>query len=81
MVRMDQQMYSKPEFSMYINGRRRPRGHIQALREIRQGYPLSPFLFLIISEVFGALINRAHESGVYEGFLVGQDKVHLSILR
>ena len=64
---------------MFINGR--PRGRIKATRVIRQGDHLSPFLFLIISELLGAFISQIYSNGLFEGFLVGQDKVHLSILQ
>lgn len=68
-----------PKFLVFINGK--PRGHIQASRGIRQGDPLSPFLFLIISKVLNNLVHKAHDNGLYEGFLVGKDKMHLLILQ
>lgn len=46
-----------------------------------QGDPLSPFLFLIVSDVLNALVDRIDVNALFEGFLVGKDKVHLSILQ
>ena len=69
---------SNPKFSIFINGR--SRGRILATRVIRQGDPLSPFLFLLVSEVLNALIARIYEKGKYEGFMVEKDRVHVSIL-
>lgn len=43
--------------------------------------PLSRFLFLIVSEVLVVFISWIHENGMFEGFLVGKDKIHLSILQ
>lgn len=68
-----------PKYSIFINGR--PGGWIQTTRGIRQGYPLSPFLFLLVSKVLSSLIARLHDRGVYEGFRVGRDKIHVSILQ
>ena len=36
----------------------RSRGTIKATRRIRQGDPLSPFIFLLISKLLSALLNR-----------------------
>lgn len=70
---------SNPKFSIFINCK--PKGRIQATRGIRQGDPLSPFLFLLFSEVLSALLSRIHEKGKYEGFVVGKDCVHVSLLQ
>lgn len=52
-----------------------------AAEEIRQGDPLSPFLFILVSEVLSALIENLHQNGLYEGFVVGKDKIHVPILQ
>ncbi|TYK07163.1 hypothetical protein E5676_scaffold606G00380 [Cucumis melo var. makuwa] len=43
--------------------------------------PLSPFLFLSIGEVLGALLLKLYENGLYKGFMVGEDKVHVHLLQ
>lgn len=50
-------------------------------KEIWQGDPILPFPFLLVSEVLGALIDKILQSGLFEGFLVGKDKVHVSLLQ
>lgn len=45
---------SNPKFSVFVNGR--PRGRILVSRGIRQGDPIFPFLFLLVSEVLSAFV-------------------------
>ncbi|KAA0031516.1 Transposon TX1 uncharacterized [Cucumis melo var. makuwa] len=70
---------SNPNFSIFINGK--TRGRITASRGICQGDPLSPFLFLLVSDVLTAITNKLHLSGQYEDFLVGKDLIHLPLLQ
>ena len=55
-------------YAFNINGR--PRGHIIPTRGIRQGDPLSPYLFLLCAEGLSALIKSSVESGSLEGLAV-----------
>ena len=68
-----------PRISVFIHGR--SKGRVIASKGIRQGDPILPFPFLLVSEVLGALIDRVLQSGLFEGFLVGKGKVHVSILQ
>ena len=53
-------------YSILINGE--PRGIIHPTRGIRQGDPLSPFLFLLCTEGLNGLIKHAETSGEIHGF-------------
>ncbi|XP_050222174.1 uncharacterized protein LOC126672268 [Mercurialis annua] len=59
------------EFSFLINGS--VKGHVQPRRGLRQGDPLSPYLFLICAQGLSCLINNAVEEGKMHGMLFGED--------
>lgn len=48
-----------PRFSVLINGN--PQGFFEQEKGIRQGDPLSPFLFIIMAEVLGRIIHKQRE--------------------
>ena len=52
-------------YPIKINGK--PRGHITPTRGLRQGDPISPFLFLFYAERFSALLRKATSIGVLKG--------------
>lgn len=52
-----------------------------ASRGLRQGDPLSLFLFLIVAEAFGALLPKAYMGGLMEGFRVGDERMLVSHLQ
>ena len=55
-------------YSIRINGR--PHGHIVPSRGIRQGDPLSPYLFMLCAEGLSALIKKGVDDGRLEGIAV-----------
>ena len=55
-------------YSFRINGK--ISNSIQPSRGLRQGDPLSPYLFLIVAEGLSALIKKSMEEGVLEGIFV-----------
>lgn len=57
---------SKPSFSILVNGS--PAGYFKSSRGLRQGDPLSPFLFIIAVEALGRRISRAREREIIHGF-------------
>ncbi|XP_060969805.1 secreted RxLR effector protein 78-like [Cannabis sativa] len=70
---------SSTSFSVFINGR--PRGKFSCSRGLRQGDPLSPFMFTLVADVLGRMVVKAVSSGNFSGFEVGKEKVHISHLQ
>ncbi|XP_028052094.1 uncharacterized protein LOC114256638 [Camellia sinensis] len=65
--------------SILVNGS--PTTEFSPQRGLRQGDPLSPFLFNIVSEGLNMLLNRAINLGILRGVLVGSKDVLLSHLQ
>ena len=70
---------SSVSFSVFINGR--PRGKFKGSRGLRQGDPLSPFLFTLVADVLGRLVDKAKGSDAIYGFFVGRDNVEVTHLQ
>ena len=47
---------------------------VKASRGLRQGDPLSSFLFTIVADVLSRMLLKAEERNVLEGFKVGRNK-------
>lgn len=58
----------KTTFSVNINGS--PKGFIQPERGIRQGDPLSPYLFILCAEVLSHMMRRAETQGNIRGIKI-----------
>ena len=56
-------------FSVLVNGS--PEGFFGSSCGLRQGDPLSPFLFLLIMEVLSIILKKAEENNIIWGFHVG----------
>uniref|UniRef100_A0A803PGT3 Reverse transcriptase domain-containing protein n=1 Tax=Cannabis sativa TaxID=3483 RepID=A0A803PGT3_CANSA len=65
-------------FSILLNGE--ARGHIVPKRGLRQGDPLSPFLFLICSEGLSCLLNEASRANKIHGLRFGTMEKRLTHL-
>ncbi|XP_071726806.1 uncharacterized mitochondrial protein AtMg01250-like [Rutidosis leptorrhynchoides] len=65
--------------SVLVNGSPTPEFSLQ--KGIRQGDPLSPFLFLIAGEGLNFLANAASNLGHIKGVEIGADKVRVSHLQ
>ena len=64
--------------SVLVNGS--PTAEFLPQRGLRQGDPLTPFLFNVVAEALNGLMRRAMEENLYKGFLVGSNNVSISIL-
>lgn len=62
--------------SVLVNGS--PTPEFQCFRGLRQGDPLSPFLFIIAMEGLSGMMKRAVDKGVYSGLKCGMEGPILS---
>ncbi|KAL6179662.1 hypothetical protein ACLB2K_046334 [Fragaria x ananassa] len=62
------QCVSTVRYSFLINGK--PCGSLTPSKELRQGDPLSPYLFLLCAEVFSTLLENRVEEGALQGIRV-----------
>ena len=70
---------STVSFSIFINGR--PRGKFKGSRGLRQGDPLSPFLFTLVADGLGRIIDKATQCRTIRSFVLGRDEVEVSHLQ
>ena len=50
-------------------------------RGVRQGDPLSPFLFILAAEGLNAIVNKAVENDIFRGVRIGSNRVVVSHLQ
>lgn len=65
--------------NVLVNGS--PLGEFELGRGIRQGDPLSPFLFLVAAEGLNTIMKRAINEGLLKPSVVGRDKVEVSLIQ
>ena len=65
--------------SILVNGS--PSAPFKMNRGLRQGDPLSPFLFVLVGEVFNKMVEKAKSLNLVEGLKVGRDAVDISHLQ
>ncbi|RVX22996.1 putative mitochondrial protein [Vitis vinifera] len=54
---------------------------VKASRGLRQGDPLSPFLFTLVADALSRMLMRAEERNMMEGFRVGRNRTRVSHLQ
>ncbi|KAJ9687808.1 hypothetical protein PVL29_013851 [Vitis rotundifolia] len=70
---------SSVSFAVLVNGN--AKGWVKASRGLRQGDPLSPFLFTLVADVLSRMLLRAEERNALEGFRVGRNRTRVSHLQ
>jgi hypothetical protein len=65
---------SSVRFSVLINGV--PSGFCGSSRVVRQGDPLSPFLFVLVMEAFSKMLGAFISRGLISGFTVGSSELN-----
>lgn len=65
-------------YSILINGE--PTGFITPSRSIRQGDPLSPYLYLLCAEGLSSILQKATETQQLQGLLLCRGRVCISHL-
>ena len=70
---------SSVSYAILVN--RNAKGWVKVSRGLRQGDPLSPFLFTIVPDVLSRMLLRAEERSMLEGFKVGRNKTRVSHLQ
>ena len=77
-VNMAMETITTASYSIIINGE--PKGFISPSRGIKQGDPLSPYLFLLCAEGLSALLRKAEENRSLKGVLSSKHGVCISHL-
>ena len=77
-VRLMMTCITSVSYSILINGE--PKGMVVPTRGIRQGDPLSPFLFLLCTEGLNGLISQAANRGNIKGFALCKNSPRLTHL-
>lgn len=69
----------EPYFSILMNGT--SKGFFKATRVLRQGDPLSPFLFSLVANGLSAIIKKAEEARLVQGYIIGDNRIMVSHLQ
>ena len=70
---------STVSYAILVNGN--AKGWVKATRGLRQGDPLSSFLFTIVADVLSRMLLRADERSLLEGFREGRNRTRVSHLQ
>jgi hypothetical protein len=64
-VRLIMMCVTTVKYAVVVNGN--PSGCFQPTRGLRQGDPISPYLFLICAEVLSSMVSEANNKGLLTG--------------
>ena len=70
---------STVSFVVLVNGN--TKGWVKASRGLRQGDPLSHFLFTLVADILSRMLLRVEERNSLEGFRVGRNSIRVSHLQ
>lgn len=70
---------SSAAISISVNGS--PTQEFSMQRGLRQGDPLSPFLFIIATEALHVMMMEANQKGIFKGACIGQDSIEITHLQ
>ena len=70
---------STVSYAVLVNGN--AKRWVKASRGLRQGDPLSTFLFTLVADVLSRMLLRADERNSLEGFRVGRNRTRVSHLQ
>lgn len=73
------QRLTTASISILINGS--PTSPFKMERGIRQRDPLSPFLFVLVTEAFNQLMKAAADRNLIQGLSIGRENVNISHLQ
>ena len=76
MEEMDERLFVLGIFAVLVNGN--AKGWVKASRGLRQGDPLSSFLFTLVADILSRMLLRAEEINLLEGFRVGRNSTRVS---
>jgi hypothetical protein len=65
--------------SVLLNGV--PRKDFQCKRGVRQGDPLSPLLFVLVTDLLQSIVNRAYQRGLFQLPIPNRDIEHFPIVQ
>lgn len=66
-------------FSILVNGT--SKGFFKSSRDLRQGDPLSPFLFSLVTDGLSAILKKAKSAGLIQSFIMWDDSTVVSHLQ
>ncbi|WJZ81407.1 hypothetical protein VitviT2T_001252 [Vitis vinifera] len=70
---------SSVSYAILVNGN--AKGWVKASRVLRQGDPLSHFLFTIVADVLSRMMLRVEEKSLLESFRIGKNRTRVSHLQ